>query len=346
MTHLLHKNNNLTFLLLLVLLSGEHNMQGQNEIRVVCWNVENLFDVWDDSTRSDEAFTPEGDYHWTYSRYRTKLTHLSQTLVALGDRGGGRLSMPVVVGLVEVENDKVLRDLCRGTPLRRHRYQYIHFDSPDRRGIDNALLYRSGRYTPYHAQVHGVSDSSQQFFTRDILHVEGVTSGGDTLIFLVNHFPSKRGGQTADRHRERIARQLRQLMDSLVAVHPGAGVVVMGDFNADPSESVIRYDLMRHGRRGNDAFVNLMKPVAPGEGSYKYRDYWSCIDQMIVSRNLMDGPFPLRLADTVGHIFAAPFLLVDDEKFLDPKLFRTYLGMRYQGGYSDHLPVYIDLKRR
>ncbi len=313
--------------------------------RLVFWNVENLFDIWDDSTRADEAFTPEGEYRWTNKRYKTKLQHLCQTLVAIGNDHMEKLHMPLLIGMAEVENDKVLRDLCKGTPLRRYHYEYIHFESPDKRGIDNALLYRRGQFKPFLSQTIPVSDSSADFYTRDILLVEGCLPNGDTLIILVNHFPSKRGGATADLRRMNIARTLRYTLDTLALVHPQAAVMAMGDFNAAPGEPEIREGLMKGQLTPDNHFVNLMETIEPGRGSYKYQDQWSCIDQIIISRNLMEHASgnAIRFFTDGACIFEGDFLLLEDEKYLGKKIFRTYLGMRYKGGYSDHLPVYIDL---
>ena len=318
--------------------------------------MENLFDTWDDSTCNDDAFTPEGDNHWSDKRYRTKLNGIFKTIAAIGQAGGQRDMMPMAIGLAEVENDKVLRDLCQGTPLRRQGYRFIHFDSPDLRGIDNALLYRPDIFTPFLSQAISVSDSIHH--TRDILLVEGVTAQGDTLILLVNHFPSKLGGADAQERRMWIAAKLRAVMDTLQSNHPCAGIVVTGDFNASPSETEIYHHLVHN---GNEAFVNLMELVAPGVGTHKYQGNWTCLDQIIVSRNLLaDGDrrsggmhalqsclsVPHLLIDGgSAHIFDADFLLVDEEKNLGKKPFRTYIAMKYQGGYSDHLPVYVDLKR-
>ena len=353
--HLRHKNTIfrfllcrscfLTFFFLLFFVGGSYRTAAQQGYRLVFWNVENLFDIFDDPLVNDDAFTPAGENRWNAHRYAVKLSNISKTLVALGGRGGGRFEMPLLVGMAEVENDRVLRDLCRGTPLRRFNYGFVHFDSPDRRGIDNALLYRKGLFTPYGSRAVSVSDSAAGFFTRDILVVEGVTSLGDTIIAVVNHFPSKRGGVAADRRRVAVATQLRLLMDSLSAAHPRAALVVMGDYNGAPDEYELR------GRLSHDAsgrFVNLMEGVEPGRGSYKYRDHWSCLDQIIVSSNLTDKEetCPLRLVEPEGQVFEADFLMLDDEKFLGRKVFRTYLGMKYQGGYSDHLPVFVDLLRR
>jgi predicted extracellular nuclease len=333
----------LTFLFLSILSLTYSFAYAQDSYRLVFWNVENLFDTQDDSTRNDDDFTPQGQYHWTENRYRSKQNHLAQTIIAVGENTGGALQMPLVVGLAEVENDKVLRDLCRGTSLRNFRYDAVHYDSPDRRGIDNALLYRSTLFQPFFSRNICVSDSSQNFYTRDILLVEGATNQGDTLVILVNHFPSKRSSDN-DRWRFSVAKRLRYIMDTVAAAHPSAAIIAMGDFNVAPDEPEIRNALMRN----NDGrFINLMAD-SDQRGSYNYQGYWSFLDQIIVSHNLAvaDTVCPLRLRSERGRAFDAGFLLIDDGKNLSQKTFRTYLGIRYLGGYSDHLPVYIDLERR
>ena len=333
----------LTFFCLAIMLSLSSTARCQERYRLVFWNVENLFDVWDDTTKNDDAFTPSGENHWTSQRYETKLSHICKTLVALGDSGKGRHSMPMLVGMAEVENDKVLRDLCNGTPLRRYRYGYIHFESPDQRGIDNALLYRQKEFSPFLAETVRVSDSVEGFFTRDILLVGGVTRQGDTLFAIIVHMPSKRGGTTSERRRMVVAGRLRETMEQVRQAYPGAAIVVAGDFNASPTEREIKVVLM-HGLGGR--FINLMEHMEPGRGSYKYLDHWSFIDQIIVSANMLEGESGLFLSGREAHLFDAPFLLLDDEKYLGKKVFRTYQGIKYQGGYSDHLPVYIDMEHR
>lgn len=338
---LLHQFCFLTFLFVFHCTANSQIVANQNSYRLVFWNVENLFDIWDDSIHSDEDFTPEGSYHWTNHRYKVKLTRITQVLTALGGEAQPAFEMPVIVGMAEIENDKVLRDLCRGTPLRQFGYDFIHYESPDQRGIDNALLYRQDHYRPFYSQAINVSDTANGFRTRDILLVEGTLSNGDTLILLVNHFPSKRGGATADKRRMQIAHTLRRTMDSLTTAHPQAAIVVMGDFNAAPDEEEIRKGLMQGHTAPYGTFTNLMTSIEPGRGTHKYQDHWSCLDQIIVSSNLCNGNNRLIAGD--GMVFEADFLLLNDDKFIGKKVFRTYLGMRYQGGYSDHLPVYVDI---
>ena len=340
--NLLCRDAFLTFFFLLFSISMPDRAIAQQSIRLVFWNVENFFDIFDDTTRNDDAFTPGGQNHWSNQRYERKLTNITKTLVALGRHGDNTFSMPTVVGMAEVENDKVLRDLCQGTPLRRFGYGHVHFDSPDRRGIDVALLYRKEQFTPFLSQAINVSDSSQDFLTRDLLLVEGTLFSGDTLALIICHFPSKLGGTTSDKRRAIVAGKLRNIMDSVQTSHPFGTLVVMGDFNGAPDEEEL--SVICRSIKGI-SYTNLMADMEPGKGSYRHQDHWSCLDQIIVSTSTAEpnSDLNLRLKDKRGKIFDAPFLLLDDDKHLGKKVFRTFLGMRYQGGYSDHLPVYIDM---
>lgn len=313
-------------ILLLYFLLPLPSSHGQTETqwRIAFWNVENFFDTTHDTLKSDEAFLPSGDNHWTSRRYDDKRNKIYKMIAAM--------QWPAAIGLAEVENDRVLRDLCYGTPLRRKGYAFIHFESPDQRGVDCALLYRSDLFHPTESKPLVVSDSSAGFLTRDILLVGGILTGGDSCFLLVNHWPSKLGGAEADRHRMDIAHRLRYTMDSLQQTHPDALILAMGDFNAAPEEEAVRKGLGFNGKRQNtDGFYHLMYHIPKGTGSYKYHESWSCIDQMIANRDL------------TAAVFATDFILIDDQKYMGKKLFRTYLGMRYVGGYSDHLPVIVDI---
>ena len=221
---------NIVFCLLLISLAANAQVC-RTTISVAWWNVENYFDTRNDSLTNDDEFTPDGTYHWTHRKFNAKRDGLYKTLLMM--------DFPDVVGLGEVENAFVLRELCYGTPLRDKNYAYVHYDSPDRRGIDCALLYRKDRFTVTASRPVSLSDSATGYFTRDILCVEGLTSKGDTLVLLVTHWPSKRGGDAADRHRMEAALTLRALMVSLATEHPGAAVIAMGDFNATADETSI-----------------------------------------------------------------------------------------------------------
>ena len=318
------------------------NTKQKPAYRLVFWNVENLYDTRDDSCKNDDAFTPTGENHWSYRRYKHKLESICRVLAEAGQREDGIFEMPQIVGMAEVENDRVLRDLCNGTALRKYGYRFVHYESPDTRGIDNALLYRKDFFTPFHSRPLTASDSSKGLITRDILLVEGITNEGDTLIMVVNHFPSKLGGASTDSKRGHVARQLRETLDTLARNHPDAAIVVMGDFNASPDEPEIKKTLM-HGGRSN--YVNLMSKMEKGVGSHNYQGHWSFLDQIIVPHKMLNGKSTLQVAGGTAHLLAPEFMLVDDEKNSGKKPFRTYIAQKYTGGYSDHLPVYVDLSR-
>lgn len=310
-------------LILMVLFLAPLGAQNSARWSVAFWNVENFFDTKDDSLKADDTFTPQGDHHWTTKRYVDKRDKIYKVVAAMG--------WPTAVGMAEVENAEVLRDLCCYTPLRKFGYRFVHYDSPDERGIDCALIYRPDQFRVFESRPICVSDSTEAFFTRDILMVGGVMmyeKDVDTCFLFVNHWPSKLGGAVADRYRLEIAKRLLGLMDSVQKVHCGALVLAMGDFNASPEEEAIRRGLgFDSGSWNAQGFCNLMSQIPKGAGSYKYHDTWSCIDQMIANRGLK------------VEIFESDYLLVDDPKYLGNKLYRTYVGIRYQGGYSDHLPL-------
>lgn len=294
-------------------------------LQAAFWNCENFFDTQHDTLKEDFAFTPAGENHWTPRRYADKRNKIYKLVAAM--------QYPAVMGLAEVENDGVLRDLCLGTPLRRFRYQFVHYESPDRRGVDCALIYRSDCFRVTESRAIYVSDTSNGFYTRDILFVGGILGKTDTCFFLVNHWPSKLGGATADRYRMNIARCLLHTMDSLQQAHPSALVLAMGDFNASPEEEAISTGLeFGHNQRNAQGFCNLMYDIPKGTGTYKYQDGWSCIDQMISNQRLKI------------EILKPEFMLKEDRRYLGMKLFRTYSGMKYLGGYSDHLPIIATLK--
>ncbi len=300
-------------------------------VSVAWWNVENLFDLRDDPHTNDDEYTPQGQRHWTRRRLDAKLRGIYKTLVMM--------DLPDVVGLAEVENKWVLRELTGGTPLSRAGYRYVHYDSPDRRGIDVALLYRQDRFRVLSSRAVSVSDSSNHFFTRDILVVEGVTAAGDSLCVLLNHWPSKRGGDEAERHRKRIADTLRHLMVELHAKYPEAAVVALGDMNATAEEAPISEGM----GFGNDSVspdgIRLLTLRLPKAwGSHKYQGVWSYIDQVFLLAG--DGWWVNDLRLVSFH-----HLLTEEKGRPGLRPRRTHLGERYEGGLSDHLPLLLRLKR-
>lgn len=298
----------------------------QNPVKVLFWNVENYFDPRHDTSKLDEQFTPEGELRWTWKRFYNKRNGIAKVIAAAS---GTEWQPPVIVGLAEVENDYTLYTLCSETPLRKLDYKYIHFESPDRRGIDCALLYRSSRFTPFLAHPISISDTSRDFYSRDLLIVGGRLDEEDSIYLIVCHLPSKLGGFAAGLHRKEAARILLHTMDTLQAHHPEAGIVVMGDFNMDSHEAEFQ-ELFGMNPQGENpqGWKDLLWKIPKGTGSYKYHGLWNCIDHVISN---IDG--------MTAEVFAPKFLLADDKTYHGLCPFRTYHAYRYQGGFSDHLPV-------
>ena len=309
--------------------------RNENGVRIVFYNVENLFDCINDSLTKDDEFLPEGLYGWTPGKFFNKLQSIGKVLLSAGG-----WEAPEIIGLAEVENQSVVNLLAARLPLSPFGYRVVHYESPDIRGIDVALLYRPDKFSLLYSEPLTVSlEEEPQFHTRDILYVKGVVLNKDTLHLFVNHWPSKLGGEKLSRpHRMAAARRLKRAVDSVMASDPAARVLVMGDLNDVPSSPVVQ-SLMQKDRLS----VNLM--AAPlkkkDKGSYKFSGKWSVIDQIIVSSALLKRN-GLHVKDG-ACIFAASFLLVPDETYGGEKPFRSFLGPRYTSGYSDHVPVFTDL---
>jgi len=303
---------------------------------VVFWNVENYFDPFTDSKQKDPAFTPQGAYHWTWTRFIAKRDALAKTLIAIGVD-----ELPAIVGLCEVGNRFVLEQLVRQTPLAPAGYRIIHREGPDIRGINVALLYRPDRFRILLTRYLRVNLPDTTHHTREILYTKGVLDDLDTLHLFVNHWPSKRGGaKISTPRRLAAASRLCISVDSIFALHPAANILIMGDFNDSPlSKAVQTLSKTR-------PLQNLSVPLARRkQGTIRYRGRWEMIDQFIVSENLLNKEEPILTSSLHFSIFSAPFLLIRDDKYLGMKPFRTYLGPRYQGGISDHLPVILRIER-
>lgn len=318
--------------LIIILVSHIETVFPQQAVRVACWNVENFFDCIHDTLCSDLDFTPTGANHWTYSRFIHKRNSVYKVIADIGSANTDVYNPPSVVGLVEVENGHVLRELCLNTPLRRLGYNYIHYDSPDVRGIDCAILYLPSRFIPLSSRSIMVSDSSAGFFTRDILYVEGlVPLSSDTLSIFVCHLPSKRGGVQSDRYRFAIGSRLRDMMDSISLASPNRIILAMGDFNAIATEPLFTKALKIGSDSGASMFVDPVSSWPDTIGSYKYQGRWETIDHILINR------------DCPVFRFSPSYLLEDDDQGRSSRPYRTYRGPLYIGGISDHLPIYVDL---
>ena len=302
----------------------------RDSLSVMCWNVENFFDWRNDSlTVSDAEFSSRGERHWTWRRFQAKANAFAKALFWV-EAETGRL--PDIVGLEEVENAFVLRQVLQKTALRKTDYKYVHYDSPDRRGIDVALLYRSSVLELVDSKPCHLYEADTVMATRDILLCVFRHKGppeSPPFAVLVNHHPSKYGGASESDPKRRIAvDRLRFLADSLAAEGIDK-IIAGGDFNDTPD---------------NPVFLRLEPALKPlysalfrrGEGTIKYDGKWALIDHFYASPALWDSGPSMR-------ILRIPFLLTRDTAHSGDKPLRTYTGPRPTGGVSDHLPILLEI---
>ncbi|MDR3651419.1 MAG: endonuclease [Paludibacter sp.] len=332
----------LQFVLFLTFQLHAQKNEKQN-FKIMSYNVENFYDCVHDSLINDNEFLPSGMRAWNFTKYKKKQANIAKVITAVGG-----WDAPALVGLCEVENDKCLYDLTHYSGLKNLRYKYLHHESPDPRGIDVALLYQPNQFRPIHDEAIKIRyPQAPASRTRDILYASGVIPSGDTLHIFVCHFPSRLGGEMeSEDKRIYVASVVRSKVDSLFAVKSHPNIVIMGDFNDFPTNASIS-EIMK-ARPISDSIsshclYNLMyKLHAEGKGSNKYLGDWGALDQMIISGNLLNPRNSIFTSQSNSHFFDADFLLENDNTYLGKQPFRTYAGMKYQGGFSDHLPIYTD----
>ena len=337
-----------------------HAQKEPSSVRIAFWNMENFFDPFVDSTKSYNAFTEEGMQHWTKSRFYRKRNNMYKAILAMSE------NRPLgILGMCEVENEYVLSALFEQTPLKKHNYRWVHYEGPDKRGIDPAIVYSIDHFQLVESAVFPYyNPEDTAYHSRDILYakfisveipepVEGPTQTADTIHVFVNHWPSRYSGELETvGSRACSAALLRAKVDSIVAAAPEGyqpKVIMMGDLNDCPTDPSV-YDVLRarHPSEMEDGcLVNLFgkNNGLDFEGTLKHQTDWQIFDQIIVTPAVMDDSKGLHYQEGSARIFHADFMLEDDETYHGKKLFRTYIGPRYFGGFSDHLPVYIDLTR-
>jgi len=302
----------------------------QSDFRIAFYNVENLFDTHHNTQLNDTEFTPEGTRHWSNYKYWQKLKKISKTIKILGGWEG-----PAIIGLAEIENDTVLKNLIYSDPLRSSNYGIIHRESPDHRGIDVAMLYRKDKFFPINHKFFPLtSETGEILHTREIVYAKGVVKGGDTLHVFYVHFPSRYGGyKKSEPKRLNAVKILMSKTDSLNKVFNNPNIIIMGDFNDDPSnKSLIKLN--------DNKWLNRLDSK---HGTHKYQGKWSKLDHAFVSNSLLVKSNNIKVI-VETNVFAAKFLLEADKKYLGEKPFRTFTGFKYNGGFSDHLPIFLDLK--
>jgi len=314
------------------------------EIGIMFHNVENLFDTVDDTLSDDDEFLPSSPRHWDQRKLNDKVMKLYKVIVAAGG-----WQPPHIIGLSEVENKYVTGLLLNKTPLSKYAYGSVHYDSPDRRGMDVALLYRKGFLEIINSNKITVDfPFEKDRKTRDILYVKMLHNGADTIHFYVNHWPSRYGGKAAsEKYRMFAARALKAHTDSVMSVFPASAIVIMGDFNDEPDDRSLTEGLQAMAPPAEPDISSLYNLSARGmfklEGTIKYMNDWYLFDQFIVSGALLQDTCRLVTSCKKVRIFAPDFLLEPDEKYLGKKPFRLYSGFRYNGGFSDHLPVCLSV---
>jgi predicted extracellular nuclease len=317
--------------------------------RILFYNTENFFDTIDDPQADDNDFLPGSKYHWTGKRYYTKVNNMYKVLISNG------IEPPAIIGLAEIENLNILKNLAYGTPLSKFQYRIIHFESPDNRGIDVALLYRADKFKPISSKPVTLNfpfDLKRK--SRDILYVKGTAMQTDTLHIFINHWPSRTAGQAqSEKYRIFAAERLRACIDSVFKTSASAKIIVVGDFNDEPDDVSIHKFLKAK---------QLLKAVASKSlynlsynwlnsisliGTHKFKGNWALLDQIMVSGALLSARSKgLICYSNSAVIYSPQFLLKEDNRNSGVTPFRTFEGYKYTGGFSDHLPVYLDLQMK
>ena len=322
----------------------------QKPYKVMFYNLENFFDTINDPEVLDDEFTPEGPKRWNSAKYYKKLGNIERVFfdIAAIDK-----SYPVVIGVSEVENRSVLEDIVATPKLAPANYRISHYDSPEARGVDVAFLYRPDVFKMEgSAPIRTVVPQLPNFKTRDISTMWG-TIEGEPFFFMVAHWPSRLGGQAASAFkRNAAAEQMRAIADSVLKVNPATKIVAMGDFNDDPTDESVEVHLGAKAKikelQPGDFYTPFADMLKAGLGTLAYRDAWNLFDNIVVSENLATGSAgklklikdPYKKTKFYGNIFKPSYLIQQEGQYKGYPL-RTFVGNNFQGGFSDHLPVFI-----
>jgi hypothetical protein len=313
---------------------------------VAFWNLENLFDIYDDPETHDEEFTPNGVKQWNEIKYAKKLANVERVLF---DIAAVQKEYPIVIGVSEIENRSVLEDLVEQPKLKGANYRICHYDSPDARGVDVAFLYRSDVFKLEGSDNIKLNvEELPDFRTRDLVVMWG-TIDGEPFYFLVSHWPSRLGGKEASQFkRDACAKQIREIKDSLLANNPATKVIVMGDFNDDATDASLVKVMGAKGKvkelETGDFFNPFNEMLRANQGTLAYQDSWNLFDNICVTENLVnasEGKYRLiKGKKFYGNIFVRNYMLQQEGQYKGYPL-RTFVSNNFQNGFSDHFPVYI-----
>ncbi|WP_203295273.1 endonuclease/exonuclease/phosphatase family protein [Luteirhabdus pelagi] len=341
---------NILSLVLIFSLSVSLYAQQEKQYKVntiAFYNLENLFDYEDDPVTFDDDRTPEGKDHWTKEIYEAKLKNMAKVIAEIGSDVTG--TSPALLGVCESENRRVLDDLVNQEPLVDKNYGIIQFDSPDRRGIDVALLYQKRLFTPtnykaYPLMIYDEDDRTKRVYTRDQLLVSGMLDG-EKIHVIVNHWPSRSGGEARSRPKRMRAAELnKKIIDSLFSEDPYAKIITMGDLNDDPTSPSVKEVLEAKENRDDVDIKELYNPMEEmydkGIGTLAWRDSWNLFDQMIVSHELLKKDYATYRFYKAG-VYNKSYLANPRGRYQGYP-YRSFVN-GFTGGYSDHFPVYIYL---
>ena len=338
-----------TFLLLFALIAHGQESSSYRIRTIAFYNLENLFDITNDSLIFDDDRTPEGKDNWTSERYNKKLDNSSKVISEIGF--GRTNSSPDIVGICEVENLAVIEDLTNHSNLQSKGYGIVHYDSPDERGIDVALLYKKSVFLPTSYASHRlllIDDEDERNYTRDQLVVGGMLDA-EQFYFIVNHWPSRSGGEARSRPNRIAAAKLnKRIIDSIQRLDFQAKIISMGDFNDDPTNDSFKKILKTKGKvnhlEDGELYNPMEKLYRKGIGSLAYRDNWNLFDQIFFTKTLIDNEAK-GYRFWKAEVYNPKYLITKKGKYKGYP-YRTYAGGSYTGGYSDHFPVYIHLLKK
>jgi predicted extracellular nuclease len=317
----------------------------QKQLFVAFYNQENFFDTIDDPHKNDNEFLPSAKKEWNTEKYLNKVNHMARVVSSMNDGNGAD-----VIGMCEIENDNVLNNLVADKQLKKNKYQFVHYESPDERSIDNALLFNSKKLKLISSivyPIHFIENPDSK--TRDILVVKLEAKNKEQIIFIVNHFPSRLGGQEASEHKRiHVASVLKHICDSISISNPKQGYVIMGDFNDEPTDKSIDSALAAKGnladvKNANDIFNAMYALKQNGDGSLQYRKKWDMLDQIMMNKPIANCENKVCYKQGSASIYKQDWMLETDEKYKGAPL-RTFAGQKYTNGFSDHFPVYLYLE--